>query len=115
MQVEEVTQEQLDLLVNIATVTPLFSVAIIPEGHGNYEAKGKLYQEVADNVRVLENLGFVEDISSKEGNHRKIVERAEEASGYKYYVYVISKLGILMFSAYEDEVKKEAKYKNSIN
>lgn len=115
MQIDSITQRQLDLLFDIVTQTPLFSVAIIPEDHKNYEAKGRFYQQVADDIVVLQNLGFVDDITGREGSHNKIIKQLELTSGYTYYVYVVNKMGILMYQEADREEKKETAYKYSIN
>lgn len=115
MKIDSITQSQLDLLRDIVTQTPLFSVAIIPEGHKNYEAKAKIYQKVADDVKALEALGFVKDVTDKEGVHRKIIERIEKESGYKYFIYVVNEAGVLMHEAHATEVEKENKFKHGIN
>ena len=115
MEIDSITQKQLDLLINIVTHTPLFSIATIPEGHRNYEAKGKFYEEVAEDVKYLQDLGFVDDITDRSKKHTKIIQAAEEESGYTYRVYVVNKMGILMFQEYSEELKREKKYKYSIN
>lgn len=115
MQIDELSQGQLDLMVQVVAINPLFSVATIPEGHKHYEAKAEVYAEVVRDVQYLASLGFVEEVNDMEGEHNIIKEAAEKLSGYKYDVYQITKLGVSIFQGYVNDLTKELNYRNSVN
>jgi hypothetical protein len=115
MNVEEVSQAQLDILIKCALDFPKFSTAEIPEDHPHHPIKGDYYNKVGQDVRHLESLGLVSDITHEEEKSTNTIKLAEAVSGYRYKVYEITDLGTLLFLAYAKDYKKETEYKNSIN
>ena len=115
MQIDEITDDQIDLMLLIVSTTPLFSVATVPEDHKDYATKGEHHAKVRRNIEHLASLGFVEDRSNESGIHQMLNKRIEDETGYKYQVYRITELGIKAFQVLGDELYKELKYKNSIN
>jgi hypothetical protein len=115
MRIDEITKEQLALMLRIVNTNPLFSVATIPEDHKDYATKGAHYAEVVKDVEYLASLGFLSNITEQEGNHSGLRAVLNKATGYDYSVYVATEDGILMFQSYLDEAELEMKYRNTIN
>jgi hypothetical protein len=115
MEIENITKEQVALMVQIVNETPIFSVAEVPVGHKHYEAKHEHFARICKDVRYLESLGFLEDLTDKEGPHQKANALIAAGTGYTYRVYAITNMGVWMFQGYVQELQQEIKYRNSIN
>lgn len=115
MQINELSQDQVDLMLQIYIETPIFSVAKIPKMHKDYPTKHEHYEIVTKHVEYLESLAFVKDISNISGDHQRLKEAAEKISGYRYRIFVITEDGTRLSEAMFIELEKELKYKHSIN
>jgi hypothetical protein len=115
MEINELTPTQLTIMVKVVSTTPLFSVATIPRMHQDFLEFGEGFANVKKDTDYLASLGFVKEITDEPGEHKKITEAIEKATGYKYNVYAVTELGLGMFQGYVDDLTKEMKYRNSIN
>lgn len=115
MRIDELTQDQLTLMIQIVLTSPLLSVATIPRMHKDFPTKGEYFAEIRRDAEHLESLGFIIDITEQDGDHKRLNESIEKVTGYKYRVYSITEVGILMFQGLAEEMKKEMDYRNTIN
>jgi hypothetical protein len=115
MKIEEISDNQIDLMLMILCTNPVFSVAKIPVDHKDYAAKGEHHAKVRADIQHLASLGFVEEFTNMTEAHRALNDRVERETGYKYEVYKITELGIKAFEAMSNEIEKEQKYRHSIN
>jgi hypothetical protein len=115
VKIHEISPTQLAIMVKAVSTTTLFSVATIPRMHQDFPEFGAGFENVKRDTEYLEFLGFVTDITSEPGEHKKIIDALEKSTGYQYHIYAITEMGLNMFQGYVDDLMKEMKYKNSIN